>query len=615
MQAHVLVLGHDAAGLEPAGYIQILRQIARWRVQSRPQVGFIAVGGEGDAIHRTDVHTGVAFDAKLRREHCLHIAIETALRFRKGLRRVKAELDLDLDVLERDGDILERNLVPLIVGDVVVVAPFVDAHLLRHQVHEWRRPLGQVLALAEIVDGNGGVVTVRHRPDDVLGAKCRIAAEKHFWLRRLQRDLVDDGKARLVELDARVPLDPGKRIFLSDRDQHVVAGEMNFRLASRHQLAPALFVLGCRNFFEHDAGEAAVLVRERLWHVVVDDRNAFVHGILFFPRRGFHLLEARAHDHLDVVSAQTARAAAAVHGGIAAAKDDHPLADLVDVTEGHARQPVDADVNILRRLLAAGDIQVASARRAAANHYRVVALTEQCGEAVDARAAPEFDAHIKDVADLLVDHRFRKSKLRDLAADHPARLRVAIVDRALIPERGQVACRRERGGAGADECDPLAVLSKGALRQAVADVVLLVGGDALQAANRYRFGFDVPAFALLHAPAATCRLTRPVTSAAKNSGKDIGLPVDHVGVAVTPSGDQPNVFGNRSMGRTRPLAIDNLVKVIRCRDIRRLQTFSSVAGATRRFAFIRRSGLSKPGSRARRGSRFECREFTPPARW
>src|SRR5207237_1564382 len=120
---------------------------------------------------------------------------------------------------------------------------------------------------------------------------------------------------------------------------------------------------------------------------------------------------------------------------------------------------------------------------------------------------------IHDVAALRVDHRFRKSKLRDLAADHPARLRVAIVDRALIPERGQVACRRERGGAGADECDPLAVLSKGALRQAVADVVLLVGGDALQAADRYRVGFDVSAFALLHAPAVTSSLTCTFTDA------------------------------------------------------------------------------------------------------
>src|ERR1700738_3749559 len=126
------------------------------------------------------------------------------------------------------------------------------------------------------------------------------------------------------------------------------------------------------------------------------------------------------------------------------------------------------------------------------------------------------------------------------------------------------------------------------------DVVLLVGGDTLQAADRYRFGFDVPAFALLHAPAATCRLTRPVTSAAENSGKDIGLPVDHVGVAVTPGGDQPNVFGHRSMGRTRPLAINDLVKVIRCRDIRRLQTFSSAAGGgPGRAAFFSLLGFAR----------------------
>ena len=307
-------------------------------------------------------------------------------------------------------------------------------------------------------------MTVRHCPDDVLGAKRRVTAEKDFRLHRLQRDLVDDGKSRLVELDARVALDPGKRILLSDRDEHVVAGEMNFRLAGGQQLAAALFVLARGDFFEHYAGKTSLFVRERLRHVVVDDRNAFVHGILFFPRRGFHLVEARAYDDLDVVSAQTTRAAATVHGGIATAKDDHPFADLVDVTEGHARQPVDADVNILRRFLAAGDVQVAPTRRAAANHYRVVALTEQCGETVDARAAPELDAHIEDVANLLVDHRFRKSKLRNLAADHPARLPVAIVDRALVSERCQVARRRERGGAGANECDPLAVLSKGPLR-------------------------------------------------------------------------------------------------------------------------------------------------------
>ncbi len=326
-------------------------------------------------------------------------------------------------------------------------------------------------------------------------------------------------------------------------------------------------------------------MRERLGHVVVDDRDALVHGVLFFPRRCLHLLEPRAHDDLDVVAAEAPRAAAAVHGGIAAAQDDDALADLVDVAEGNARQPVDADMDVLGCFLAARYVEIAPARRAAAHHDRVVALGQQCGEAVDARSATELDAHVEDIADLLVDHRLGKAKLRDLTAYHPAGLRVAVEDCALVAERRQVARRSQRGRSGADEGDALSVLARRALRHPVADVVaLLVGGDALQAADRDRFRLD-PVLALFHPTAAASGLTGPVAGAAENAGKDVGLPVDHVGVAVTTRGDQPYVFGNRCMGGTRPLAIDNLVKVIGCRDIRRLQTFLRPQPIPRR-AFI-----------------------------
>jgi hypothetical protein len=56
------------------------------------------------------------------------------------------------------------------------------------------------------------------------------------------------------------------------------------------------------------------------------------------------------------------------------------------------------------------------------------------------------------------------------------------------------------------------------------------------------------------------------------------------------------------------------VKVIRCRDIRRLQTFSSVAeaaGVSRSFADLAYRSLAF----ARVGTPAKCREFTPPARW
>ena len=227
---------------------------------------------------------------------------------------------------------------------------------------------------------------------------------------------------------------------------------------------------------------------ERLRHEVVQDRDAFVRRVFLLPRRRFHLLEAGAHDHLHVVAAEALRRAAAVHRGVAAAEDDHALADLVDVAERHAREPVDADVDVRCRLPAARDVEVAAARRAGADEDRVVAFGEQRLEAVDALPAAEIDAEVEDVADFLVDHRFRQAEARDLRADHAAGARVAVEDRDVVAERREIARDGERRGAGADAGDALAVLGLRRLRQPARDVVLVVGGDALQPADRDRLG-------------------------------------------------------------------------------------------------------------------------------
>ena len=68
----------------------------RRRGQPLAQVGFSAIGGEGDAVHRADIDTGVAFDAFGRVEHGLHIAVQAALRFQEGLLDVEAQLDFQL---------------------------------------------------------------------------------------------------------------------------------------------------------------------------------------------------------------------------------------------------------------------------------------------------------------------------------------------------------------------------------------------------------------------------------------------------------------------------------------------------------------------------------------
>ncbi len=135
------------------------------------------------------------------------------------------------------------------------------------------------------------------------------------------------GQAPAVELDAGVALDPGECVLLADRDQHLVALDELFRLAGRHQFAAALVVVDRLDLLEGHAGQLAVVVHERLGHHEIEDRDAFVDRVLLLPRRGLHLVEARAHDDLDVLAAEPTRRAAAVHRGVAAAQHDHALAD------------------------------------------------------------------------------------------------------------------------------------------------------------------------------------------------------------------------------------------------------------------------------------------------
>ena len=96
-------------------------------------------------------------------------------------------------------------------------------------------------------------------------------------------------------------------------------------------------------------------------------------------------------------------------------------------------------------------------------------------------------------------------------------------------------------------------------------VVLVVRGDALQAADRDRLGLRLVFF--LDAAAAARGLARTIAGAAEDSGEDVRLPVDHVGVGVTPGGDHADVFGNRRVGGTGPLAIDDFVEVVGVLDI------------------------------------------------
>src|SRR5439155_12219565 len=102
-------------------------------------------------------------------------------------------------------------------------------------------------------------------------------------------------------------------------------------------------------------------------------------------------------------------------------------------------QPIDADMDVLASLLAAGGVELAAARRAGADKNRVPPLGEQILQAWDKLAEAGLDPEIDDAVDLLVGDALGQTEARDLAAHHPAALGVAVKHDAVVAQRHQVA--------------------------------------------------------------------------------------------------------------------------------------------------------------------------------
>jgi hypothetical protein len=114
---------------------------------------------------------------------------------------------------------------------------------------------------------------------------------------------------------------------------------------------------------------------------------------------------------------------------------------------------------------------------------------------LDRRVQAQVDAHANDRADLVVEHRLRQPERRDVGAHQAAGFAPLLEDRDFVAERHQVVRHGQRGAAGADQRDLLAVLDLRHRRQARQELVLVVGGDALQATDRHRLLFDAAATA------------------------------------------------------------------------------------------------------------------------
>src|ERR1700738_211076 len=212
-------------------------------------------------------------------------------------------------------------------------------------------------------------------------------------------------------------------------------------------------------------------------------------------------------------------------------------------------------------LLPPRDLEVAPARRAAADEERTPIPRQQGFQAVDTLAPAKLDAEIEDVVAFLIDDGFRQSEPRDLRADHAARLGILIEDDTIIAERRKVTGDCQRCRPAAEQRNTPAVADGSRAGQAGTDITLEARRNALQAADRHRL--------LFYADPPAGRLAWPVAGTPENSGKDIGFPIDHVSVAVSPSGNQSDVFRDWGVSRTGPLTIHDLVEVVRCRNIGR----------------------------------------------
>jgi hypothetical protein len=165
------------------------------------------------------------------------------------------------------------------------------------------------------------------------------------------------------------------------------------------------------------------------------------------------------------------------------------------------------------------------------------------------------DAHIDDVVDFFLQHFCRQAERGDVVAHQPASHGLRFEYRALITQRHQVIGHRQGGATGTDQRNLFPVLLSWNKRQALADIFLVIRGDTFQPANRHRF--------FVHSAAATGRLAGAVTYTAQDTRKDVAFAVEHVGIGKSPLGNQANVFRHIGMRRTTPLAVNDLVKIIR----------------------------------------------------
>ena len=279
--------------------------------------------------------------------------------------------------------------VALVVGDVVVIAPFVDAHLLAGQIHQRRRAVLNVLAVAELVDRDRRVMAVGHRPDDVLRAERRVAAEEHL---RMVDCMVLGVDLRHAPASNSRPISrsiQGKAFSWPTATSTSSHCMIDVRLAGGTSLRRPLSSYSAATFSNVTPVELAVVVRNSLGTRKL--RIGMPSCIASSFSQGDAFISSKPQRTTTLTSSPPRRRDVRQQS-IAVLPPPSTITRLpmlVMWPNDTLRQPVDADMDVGGGFLAAGDVEVAAARRAGADEDRVVVLGQQRLQAVDALAQPQ----------------------------------------------------------------------------------------------------------------------------------------------------------------------------------------------------------------------------------
>ena len=297
--------------------IDRLGKVVSRYVELPPQCSLFVVFGKRQAVDGADIDAGVAFDALLCGEHGFDIAVKTTLCLLQGCLGVETKLHFQGVAVDGFVKVDVRHCMALLLGDHAGIAPFVDAHFLADQVGAWPGPVLQIMSLKKHIDGERGLVSLRHGGNDVLRAECGVAAEEYSGEGGLKGFVVDYRKAGFVELDADITLDPGKGVGLANGQQDQRAVD-RFLPPDRSEHFGAVRLDSVFNHVELHGLELAVF--DDVFHrvMIFKNGNPFSLGFLDFPRGSDHGIDRCAEHDLHIFRTETQGGAAAIHRRVTA---------------------------------------------------------------------------------------------------------------------------------------------------------------------------------------------------------------------------------------------------------------------------------------------------------